>query len=35
MGIAITDPDLSQGRKIALDPAAPDGAGKAGCCAPC
>jgi hypothetical protein len=30
MGIAITDPDISEGRKIALDPAAPDAAGKAG-----
>ncbi len=30
MGIAITDPDISEGRKIALDPAAPDGAGKVG-----
>lgn len=30
MGIAVTDPDLSQGRKIALDPAAPDAADKAG-----
>ena len=30
MGIAITDPDISEGRKIALDPAAPDVAGKAG-----
>jgi hypothetical protein len=30
MGIAITDPDISEGSKIALDPAAPDTAGKAG-----
>lgn len=30
MGIAITDPDVSEGRKITLDPAAPDAAGKAG-----
>jgi hypothetical protein len=30
MGIAITDPDISEGRKIALDTAAPDGAGKIG-----
>jgi len=30
MGIAITDPDISEGRKIALDPAAADAAGKAG-----
>jgi hypothetical protein len=30
MGIAITDPDISEGRKIALDSAAPDVAGKAG-----
>jgi len=30
MGIAITDPGISEGHKIALDPAAPDGAGKAG-----
>ncbi|HEY8255032.1 MAG TPA: hypothetical protein VIG39_10350 [Rhizomicrobium sp.] len=30
MGIALTDPDISEGHKIALDPAAPDAAGKAG-----
>jgi hypothetical protein len=30
MGIAITDSDISEGNKIALDPAAPDAAGKAG-----
>ena len=30
MGVAITDPDISEGHKIALDPAAPDAAGKAG-----
>lgn len=30
MGIVITDPDVSEGNKIALDPAAPDVAGKAG-----
>ena len=30
MGIAITDPDVSEGRKIALDPATPDAVGKAG-----
>jgi hypothetical protein len=30
MGITITDPDISEGHKIALDPAAPDTAGKAG-----
>lgn len=30
MGIAITDPDSSEGSKIALDPAASDAAGKAG-----
>jgi hypothetical protein len=30
MGIAITDPDPSQGHKIAPDPAVADGAGKAG-----
>lgn len=29
MGIAITDPEVSEGRKITLDPAAPDVAGKA------
>jgi hypothetical protein len=28
MGIAITDPDISEGRKITLNPAAPDTAGK-------
>jgi hypothetical protein len=30
MGVAITDPDISDGHKIALDPAAADLAGKAG-----
>jgi len=30
MGVAITDPDVSEGRKIAVDPATPDAAGKAG-----
>jgi hypothetical protein len=30
MGLAVTDPAISQGHKIALDPAAPDAAGKAG-----
>jgi hypothetical protein len=30
MGISITDPEVSEGRKIALDPAASDAAGKAG-----
>jgi hypothetical protein len=30
MGIAITDPDISEGRKIAIDPTARDTAGKAG-----
>lgn len=30
MGIVITDPDLSEGNKIALDPAAPDVAGRVG-----
>jgi hypothetical protein len=29
MGITITDPDISEGHKIVLDPAAPDTAGKA------
>jgi hypothetical protein len=30
MGIPITDPDVSDGNKISLDPATPDAAGKAG-----
>ncbi|HKU65456.1 MAG TPA: hypothetical protein VJQ06_10385 [Rhizomicrobium sp.] len=30
MGIPITNPDVSDGNKIALDPATPDAAGKAG-----
>jgi hypothetical protein len=30
MGVAVTDPDISEGHKIALDPAAADLAGKAG-----
>lgn len=30
MGITVTDPDVSEGHKIALNPTAPDTAGKAG-----